>query len=579
MPAMALVRKDARPFIISVRCLRARGAARDVLLGGFPDLALGTTPAISLILTLRADFYGQALLYRPFADALQNHIENLGPMNREELRQAIIRPAENAKVSFDPGLVETLLDDVENKPGSLPLLQFALREIWGRQEKRTVTRKSYDAIGGVEGALARRADVVFAELTKKGADTKTAKTFQRLFTRLVMPGERQEDTRRVVEHKELGDEAWSLAQRLADENNRLVVVSQETAEVVHEALIRHWPELAGWINRDRAFQSWLRHTKPNIEAWSANPADDGTLLRGGMLAQAKDWLDKRRDDLSEAELAFIEASIAASERQQKKERRVHALIYGLLVGIILGLIGWINQAYLKEQMNWFITMRPYMVANFRPHVLSADRERALKPGDSFRECAKDCPEMVVVPAGEFMMGSPPGEKGRYDNEGPQHPVTIKRPFAVSKYEVTFADWDACVSVGGCPQEGRADDSGWGRGNRPVIDVSWDDAKAYVAWLSRMTGKPYRLLTEAEYEYAARAGTTTAYPWGDEIGENNANCNGCGREWLRQTAPVGSFAPNAFGLHDMLGNVWVWVEDCYHATYDGAPPDGDGRRRG
>ena len=127
----------------------------DVLLAGFPDPAPGSTPDISLILTLRADFYGRALRHRPLADALQGHVENLGPMNREELQAAIRRPAENAKVSFEPGLVATLLDDVENKPGSLPLLQFALREMWGRQENRKITRKSYDDIGGVEGALTR----------------------------------------------------------------------------------------------------------------------------------------------------------------------------------------------------------------------------------------------------------------------------------------------------------------------------------------------------------------------------------------------------------------------------------------
>jgi formylglycine-generating enzyme required for sulfatase activity len=188
--------------------------------------------------------------------------------------------------------------------------------------------------------------------------------------------------------------------------------------------------------------------------------------------------------------------------------------------------------------------------------------------------------MVVVSAGEFTMGSPSNEKGRYDNEGPQHKVTIARPFAVSKYAVTFDDWDACVKVGGCPQEGRASDAGWGRGRRPVIYVSWDDAKAYVAWLSKMAGKPYRLLTEAEWEYAARAGTTTAYYWGDEIGKNNANCNGCGSQWDgRHTAPVGSFAPNAFGLYDMAGNVWQWVEDCYHDNYNGAPADGSAWQAG
>ena len=125
-------------------------------------------PDICLILTLRADFYGRALQYRPFADALQNHVENLGPMNRGELRAAIVCSAENAKVSFDSDLIEALLDDVENKPGSLPLLQFALREMWGRQEKRRITRKSYDDIGGIEKALARRAEAIFAKFTGSG---------------------------------------------------------------------------------------------------------------------------------------------------------------------------------------------------------------------------------------------------------------------------------------------------------------------------------------------------------------------------------------------------------------------------
>ncbi len=201
--------------------------------------------------------------------------------------------------------------------------------------------------------------------------------------------------------------------------------------------------------------------------------------------------------------------------------------------------------------------------------LSPDHERALQPKDSFTECAK-CPEMVVVPAGEFTMGSPP--TGELDDATPQHKVTIARPFAVSKFEVTFDEWDACEADGDCKNV--KDWRGWGRGRQPVINVSWDDAKRYVAWLSKFTGKTYRLLSEAEWEYAARAGTETVYSWGDEIGKNNANCDGCGSEWDgRQTAPVGSFAPNAFGLYDMQGNVAEWLEDIPHANYEGAPADG------
>jgi formylglycine-generating enzyme required for sulfatase activity len=210
-------------------------------------------------------------------------------------------------------------------------------------------------------------------------------------------------------------------------------------------------------------------------------------------------------------------------------------------------------------------------------VLSVDAERALKPKDTFRECTADqekdyCPQMVVVPAGSFTMGSPPTEKGYNVAEGPQHAVTIAKPFAVAKFQLTFDEWDTCVTYGDCPEG--VSDGGFGRGQRPVIFVTWDDAQRYAAWLSKMTGKPYRLLTEAEYEYAARAGGQTAYPWGDDIGMNNANCRGCGSKWDdSQTAPVGSFKPNAFGLYDMIGNIYQWVEDCVHSNYDGAPTDG------
>jgi formylglycine-generating enzyme required for sulfatase activity len=157
-------------------------------------------------------------------------------------------------------------------------------------------------------------------------------------------------------------------------------------------------------------------------------------------------------------------------------------------------------------------------------------------------------------------------------EEPQHEVTIARAFAVSRFEITSEEWDACVILGGCAWP--APETGWGRGRRPVMNVSWGDAKQYVAWLARRTGKPYRLLSEAEWEYAARGGNQTAYSWGDEIGKGNAHCDGCGSEWgYHRTAPVGSFAPNAFGLYDMHGNVWEWLEDCWHDNYDGAPTDG------
>lgn len=226
-----------------------------------------------------------------------------------------------------------------------------------------------------------------------------------------------------------------------------------------------------------------------------------------------------------------------------------------------------------------MAMRPHMAVNVRPYVLSAEAERALGPGQAFRECATatHCPVMIVVPAGSYTMGSPETETGRFPSKGPQQRIAINRPFAVAKFHVTFADWDVCVSVGGCP---KSSDSGYGRDMKPVINVNWYEAKQYVEWLSLMTGQPYRLLTEAEWEYAARAGTTTAYSWGDEVGEGNANCDGCGSKWdKRETSPVGSFKPNAFGLYDMHGNVYQWVEDCFEDSLDGMPADGKARTSG
>jgi formylglycine-generating enzyme required for sulfatase activity len=222
---------------------------------------------------------------------------------------------------------------------------------------------------------------------------------------------------------------------------------------------------------------------------------------------------------------------------------------------------------------WFWLTAP--AASAAPtHVapLSAAQAKALKPHDTFKECA-NCPEMVVVPAGSFRMGSPASERDRSADEGPQHKVTISRPFAVGRFEVTFAEWDACVDDGGC-NDYTPSDEGWGRGRRPVINVSWDDAQSYAAWLRKKTGKSYRLLSESEYEYSTRAGTQTAYPWGNAIGKNHANCHSCGSKWdARETAPVGSFAPNNFGLYDMVGNIREWTEDCYHDNYIGAPADG------
>ncbi len=217
--------------------------------------------------------------------------------------------------------------------------------------------------------------------------------------------------------------------------------------------------------------------------------------------------------------------------------------------------------------------------------LAGGGNKCVVPGSgvSFRDCwekgvQRICgPEMVVVPRGEFLLGSPQTEKERADDEddkagvgGKRVRVRINEPFAVGKFEVTVEDWEACLGDGGCKKKLDPTD---GRGRQPARDVSWNVVvNEYLPWLTRNTGKIYRLLSEAEWEYAARAGTQTAYSWGSALSETS--CNGCGKEILKgETLPVGSFAPNGWGLYDVHGNVWEWVQDCYTNSYANTPRDG------
>lgn len=323
---------------------------------------------------------------------------------------------------------------------------------------------------------------------------------------------------------------------------------------------------------------WVRQHTEYGEAerrWSAAGRPGGLLLRSPALEVAEYWIGSRPADAPEPTKeirGFIAASRQGARSSQRLRRIALGSIFALMVIIILGLVGVIKQDFLKAEWLWWTVTRPYAAAQVWRYVLNAGQEQALETGQSFRECAQDCPEMVVVPAGSYSMG------GERPYERPQHIVTISRAFAVSKYELTFTEWNACIKAGGCDGY-TPNDQGFGRQERPVINVSWDDAQRYVGWLSEVTGRAYRLLSESEYEYAARGGTTTAYPWGDDIklnGQVMANCIGCGSKWDgKQTAPVGSFRSNKFGLFDMVGNVFEWTADCRHDGYDGAPTNGSG----
>jgi formylglycine-generating enzyme required for sulfatase activity len=344
--------------------------------------------------------------------------------------------------------------------------------------------------------------------------------------------------------------------------------------------------------------------------WAAQGKDARDLVRRGERLNMA--LALIADPDFAAALAPAQDYLRACEKAEKaarsRARRIQALSYALLLGVIASLGGIIEKEWIGEQIHWMWTVRPYIAANIKPHLLLAEKEKALKGGDTFRECKENCPEIVVIPAGTFVMGSPDGktpviglggkpkpgplapkEEGRNDNEGPQHEVKIDHPFAVGRFAVTFDEWDECVRLGGCPP---VSDSGGGHGRQPVINVSWEEAQKYVAWLKLVTGEDYRLLSEAEWEYAARAGTSTAYSFGDNYPPSKKICEYANfadtalkkgaptyqtsdicDDGYAVPAPVGSFKHNGFGLYDMHGNVFQWTEDCYVETYEEAPTGG------
>ncbi len=286
----------------------------------------GESPFV-LLLTLRADFMGQALAHRPFADVLQDASLLLGPMTREELRAAIERPAQKQGAVFETGLVQRILDDVGEEPGNLPLLEFALTLLWEQQSYGWLTYAGYERIGRVEGALARYADQVYGDL-----DEITRKATRQVFVQLVHPGEGTEDARRQATRVELGEGNWQLVQHLADQ--RLVVTGQdaagrETAELVHEALIQGWGRLCTWMEDDRAFRTWQERLRAALRQWEATNRDEGALLRGAPLAEAEAWLAERESELGELERDFIRGGVAwrdcrAAEREAQRQRELEA---------------------------------------------------------------------------------------------------------------------------------------------------------------------------------------------------------------------------------------------------------------
>ncbi len=309
------------------------------------------TSQVSVVLTMRADFLGKALVDRPFADRLQQAALMLGPLNQAELRETIKKPAEFFGVAIEEGLTDRILEVVSDEPGYLPLLEFALTELWQRRTNNTLTHAAYREIGGVEQALARYADRAYAELSAE-----EQQQTKRILTQLVHPGQGTEDTRRVALGSEIGEVHWELVKKLADE--RLVVTrggptAEKEVELVHEALITGWQRLQEWINADREFLMWRERLRAAIQQWEHVNRDKDALLRGVRLAETEEQFQEQRENLSQQEKTYIEASInqreqerAASEQVRKERERLqqrvarNLKIFLVSALALLALAGW-----------------------------------------------------------------------------------------------------------------------------------------------------------------------------------------------------------------------------------------------
>jgi WD40 repeat protein/DNA-binding SARP family transcriptional activator len=313
---------------------------------------------IRLLLTLRADFLGQVISHRPFAEIMRDRIRILGPMNREELRQAVEEPALLQGAAFEPGLVARILNDIGEEPGNLPLLEFALTLLWNQLDQGWLTHASYEQIGGVKGALLGYAEEIFLSL-----DEDNQHSARQVLTQLVQPGHGTEDTRRIARRSDFRNQGWDLVQLLADK--RLVVTGidndgQEVAEIIHEALIREWDRLQSWMEADRAFRLWQETLRSALDQWQESGQDETALLHGVALTNAESWLQSRKEDLNEPEIQFIQASQARQKealeaellRQQREsslERRSRSFLWALVVVLLVATGVSIGFALLARQ--------------------------------------------------------------------------------------------------------------------------------------------------------------------------------------------------------------------------------------
>ncbi|MBN8658492.1 MAG: SUMF1/EgtB/PvdO family nonheme iron enzyme, partial [Anaerolineae bacterium] len=473
-----------------------------------------------VVITLRADFYHHCLEFEGLRLTLEKHQANLGAMTQDELREAILKPAETNGWDFQPGLVDLILQDIGTEPGALPLLSHALLETWKRRQGHTLTLQGYHNAGGVKKAITQTAENVYDKLSKEEQGIA-----RNIFLRLTELGEGTQDTRRRVKMDELAQSkeqgsAAKVLKTLADA--RLLTTEEDSAEVAHEALIREWGTLRKWLDEDRESLRTHRHLTESAGEWQRRGKEASELYRGARLKQLQDWAKKHGKSLSPLEIEFLQASKSASTQELVRWFTLAGISIILLIGVILAQLGYFSRLM------------------YQPIDMSNNY-------------------WVTIPAGEFQMGSENGQP----TERPIHSIYLDS-FQIGKFEITNNQYNQCIRAKICSGQLVTE-----KLNHPVINVNWYEAEMYCSWVNG------RLPTEAEWEKAAswdtESQTKRTYPWGEIPDCSYANYYGKGVRsdvCVGDTTSVGSYetGKSPYGVYDMAGNVWEWTNDWYDEDY-------------
>jgi formylglycine-generating enzyme required for sulfatase activity len=499
--------------------LAPRGNGPAASAGRFVDSVLRgaqrANSTLQVVVSLRVDFFGLCHPYPELWRLLTQGHYSVCRMQPDRLREVIEKPMAMAGVTLSPGLADAMIEDAGTQPGALPLLEHALDQLWSESKGEPPTFADYRRIGRLKGALRAHADRVMADKLKTDAQREMAR---RIFVELTALGEGTEDSARRVPKSKLlslpGEGAAGVLQILTDE--RLVTTGDaddpDAVAIAHEALIREWGSLRGWVDKRREDIRFEREVEYAEEAWRKAGRDRDQLLRGGRLEQAIHWKQRNAGELRTEVEEFVDAS-------RRWSQTVRAVRWTSILTVI-GVLFWLALPTIKSLR--LIVRASLATAHENP---------------------KDHLPYVFIAPGTFTMGCSPGDSDCLADEKPARPVAITKGFWIGQTEATQAAY-ARVMKGDNP-------SSFKGANLPVETVSWNEADAYCRAVDM------RLPTEAEWEYAARAGNTSErYGDIDKIAVYNAI----------STAAVGSKVPNAWGLYDMLGNVWEWTNDWYDEEY-------------